>query len=70
MTYEVADVGVVHVAVDDCRGQLCASSKGKFSENLHGSPELVTIDEVVERRRRIPRPASLSSRRLECPLSE
>jgi FO synthase len=31
--------------------QFCAFSKGKLSENLRGKPELLTIDEVVERSR-------------------
>jgi FO synthase len=31
--------------------QFCAFSKGKMSENLRGKPELLTIEEVVERAR-------------------
>ncbi len=31
------------------RCQFCAFSKGKLSENLRGKPELMSIDEVVER---------------------
>ncbi len=33
------------------RCQFCAFSKGKLSENLRGRPELLSIDEVVERAR-------------------
>ena len=50
ITYVVTrNINYTNICYFKC--QFCAFSKGKLSENLRGKPELLTIDEVVERAR-------------------